>query len=158
MRRSTLIITPVLAALLGITAGCGDDDGDAPARAEPTGGNPRADAFRVVESDFDLNPANPQIERAGSLSFDVLNRGESVHALKIEAPGGEFETPTIGPGQSQTLEAKLPAGRYTWYCPVANHRELGMTGTITVSDSASGSGSAEPEDRGKPGGGGGYGY
>lgn len=158
MRRSTLIIAPVLAALLAITAGCGDD-GDGRAGTQPAAADRPADAIRVVETDFELDPANPEIERAGSLSFDVVNRGQTVHALKIETPDGAFETPTIDPGQSQTLEAELPAGRYTWYCPVANHRDLGMTGTITVGDGGSGSAPAEPQDEGtQGGGGGGYGY
>jgi plastocyanin len=161
MRRSMVVFAPALAALLAIAAGCGDD-GERPAGTAPAPGEPPAGAIRVVETDFELDPANPKIERAGTLSFDVVNRGQTVHALKIETPDGDFETPTIDPGQSQTLQAELPAGRYTWYCPVANHRQLGMTGTVTVGGGAGASGArqpeSEPEDGATPGGGGGFGY
>lgn len=146
MRRSTLAkLTLLVAALLAAAAiGCGGDDTPAPAAERP------ADAVRVVETDFELDPANPQIRSTGKVVFDVVNRGETVHALKIETPGRDVETDRIAPAESRTLETQLSPGRYTWYCPVANHRDLGMTGTVTVGGAAGGSGSVSPGTTGSP--------
>jgi uncharacterized cupredoxin-like copper-binding protein len=39
----------------------------------------------------------------------------------------------LQPGQSATLKVKLSkAGSYTWYCPIDNHKQMGMVGKITV--------------------------
>jgi len=35
---------------------------------------------------------------------------------------------------------ELKAGRYELYCPVGNHRELGMEGTLSVGGAAPGGG------------------
>ena len=68
----------------------------------------------------------------------------SVHALEIEAPGGEVETGDIQPGESATLTANLDRpGKYEWYCPVGNHRDLGMEGEITVGGGGGQTGTTE---------------
>ena len=36
------------------------------------------------------------------------------------------------PGQSGTLKANLAPGKYEFYCPIGNHKEMGMKGEITV--------------------------
>ncbi len=36
------------------------------------------------------------------------------------------------PGSSGTLTVDLKPGTYEFYCPVANHKEMGMEGEITV--------------------------
>ena len=146
MRRSTLAkLALLVAGLLAAAAiGCGGDDTPGPAAERPV------DAIRVVETDFDLDPANPQIRNAGKVVFDVVNRGDTVHALKIETPDGGVETDRIAPAESRTLETELSPGRYTWYGPVANHRDLGMAGTVTVGGAAGGSDSVSPGTTGSP--------
>ena len=42
-------------------------------------------------------------------------------------------TETIGPGESASVTVDLESGTYEMYCPIGNHRDLGMTGEVTVS-------------------------
>jgi hypothetical protein len=51
------------------------------------------------------------------------------------------------------VQVKAPdkAGSYTMYCPIDHHKQMGMTGKLTVGGSSSGGGSST----GSSGGGGG---
>ena len=160
-RVATLLVA---VAAVGALVACGDDDerdgAGATTGTTPTEGQAQAPAGEpvatvdVTETDFALDPQNPRIERAGIIEFRISNEGETVHALEVEAPQGEFETEEIPPGEQATLEADLPEGEFVWYCPVGNHREMGMEGTVVV---AGGGAGGEP-DSGDAGGGGGPGY
>lgn len=138
MRR---IIAMALATGL-LLAGCGDDDEEEPAatqseapaqtQAETQSGSGGEDATRVVLTEFAIDPANPTVP-AGTVTFDVVNQGDLPHRLEIEGNGVEEVTETLeGTGDEATLEAELEPGEYEWYCPVGNHREQGMDGTLTV--------------------------
>ena len=136
MRRSIAI---ALATGL-LLAGCGDDEeeqepaqqGEAPAQTatQPAGGHEGGGA-RVVLTEFAIDPANPTA-KAGTVRFEVVNEGSAPHALEIEGAGVEEATDTLEGGQRATLEAELAAGEYEWYCPVGNHADQGMKGTLTV--------------------------
>ncbi len=67
------------------------------------------------------------------MTFEAVNDGATDHALEIEGNGDEEATETIGAGESATVTLDLKPGTYTMYCPIGNHRELGMEGKITVS-------------------------
>jgi uncharacterized cupredoxin-like copper-binding protein len=64
----------------------------------------------------------------------MKNDGQTAHSLEIEDVNGEDKEieGEISPGQSGTLKVNLPPGKYEFYCPVDGHKELGMTGDITV--------------------------
>lgn len=135
---------PALPVLLGalLLAGCGSD------RPQPaTGGD--AGQITVTETDFKLSPAGTSVA-AGAVSITVENAGKTPHALALETTGKLKATSTIEPGRSATLKADLEPGRYTWYCPVGNHRQLGMTGTLTVGGKAT---ETEPSAPAAPSGG-----
>ena len=137
----------LLAAGAFALAGCGDDDdgGDGAANTEPPAAEtaPPAEettptepsggggAERVVLTEFAIDPANPKLT-PGKASFEVVNEGSAPHALEIEGGGEEFVTEVLDGGGSETLEADLKAGEYEWYCPVGNHADQGMKGTLTV--------------------------
>jgi plastocyanin len=127
-----------LGALLALAmATCGgDDETNTTTEAQPAGA---AETITVRETEFELDPANPRIEQAGPVEFRVENDGQTVHALEIEGPDGESKTDDIQPGGSATLTANLDKpGSYEWYCPVGNHRDQGMEGTITVGGGGTG--------------------
>jgi len=85
------------------------------------------------ETDFRLDPANPTIKKAGTVRFNVENRGQSPHALEVEGPKGEAKTGQLSPGASTTLTVDLSKpGTYEMYCPVDDHKGMGMKGKITV--------------------------
>lgn len=57
------------------------------------------------------------------------------HSLEIEdvTPGHDQEIDgDVAPGQSRTLTVNLKPGHYEFYCPIANHKQMGMEGEITV--------------------------
>jgi uncharacterized cupredoxin-like copper-binding protein len=132
-------------------AACGDEDDNGGGAADTattqtettdTAGAAAA-TVNVSETEYKLDPANPNVSKAGLVRFVVKNDGKVAHALEVEGPGEEVETESIAPGKSATLEANLNRpGRYEWYCPIGNHRELGMEGEITVA----GGGSSTTED------------
>jgi plastocyanin len=105
-------------------AGCGDDE-DGAAQA----------TLDVVETDFEIDPKNATVDEAGAIQFEITNDGESTHQLSIR-PQGEPGIPKtsdeMDPTQSTTFTAELDPGKYAWYCPVGNHRQMGMEGTLTV--------------------------
>ena len=129
-----------LAAGLALAAlalgGCGDDEETSrpsteTERTEALG--PPVHTVEVSETDFKLTPANPGVQNAGVIAFEVTNDGQTVHALEVEGPDGEVETGDIQPGKSKTIKADLNRpGRYEWYCPIGNHREKGMDGFVLV--------------------------
>jgi uncharacterized cupredoxin-like copper-binding protein len=129
-------------------AGCGDDsdDGDSTGAAEQsapaaTGGG--GETVRLSASEFKFTPSDPAVKKTGTVTFEVKNDGETDHALEVEGPNGEAETETIAAGQSAKLTVDLSkAGRYEMYCPIGNHRDQGMEGTVTV---AGGGGAAEDD-------------
>ena len=148
--RTRLAGAVVLVGALAL-GGCGGGE-EPQRRAEAS----RAGAqIRVIETEFELDPAKAQVAQAGQVRIEAVNRGQTVHALAVETRAGERSTETIEPGRSRTLTADLPPGRYTWYCPVGNHRELGMEGMLTVGgENRRPAPTPEPE----PSGAGGYGY
>ncbi|MBA2505954.1 MAG: hypothetical protein H0V29_08425 [Thermoleophilaceae bacterium] len=130
-----LVLLGLLAALA--LAGCGgDDDGDG-------GGEP--EAIAVTEVDFEITPKDPAITEPGEFTFQVENGGETEHALEVEGKGGTDPTP---PGETAELKVELDEGTYTWFCPLADHRQRGMEGVVEV-----GSVSASPEEDSGEGGG-----
>jgi plastocyanin len=135
----------VLAALgsLGIVGCGGDDDSDTTAAVPATtttgtNGGATADqggggTINLSETDFELDPANPTVN-AGQVTIRATNDGQAPHNIEVEGPAGEQELESdLSPGDSGTLTVDLSEpGTYEWYCPVGNHRDLGMEGEITV--------------------------
>lgn len=100
--------------------------------------------IKLKESDFKLTPANPTVTKAGIVLIEASNVGKAPHAIEVEGPDGEEETPTIAPGKKANLKVNLSKdGAYTWYCPIGDHKERGMEGKITVG--SGGGGTTEPE-------------
>jgi uncharacterized cupredoxin-like copper-binding protein len=133
------------ALALGLSA-CGSDSNDnastpsSSAASTPKtstaaaggGGGGGASALGVQETEFKLTPANPTV-KAGTVRIAVSNAGQTTHQLEVEGPSGEVRSAVLQPGQSDTLKVKLDkAGSYEWYCPIDNHKQMGMKGEITV--------------------------
>jgi plastocyanin len=126
---------PLLLAALALVLlpACGGEEAT-PDEAAPAGGG----AVDVALSDFTIEPAGIALD-PGSYTFHVVNEGETVHALEVEGPGGEVETPELGPGESADLTVDLSeAGEYEMYCPVGGHRDQGMEGAVTVGGAGGG--------------------
>jgi uncharacterized cupredoxin-like copper-binding protein len=149
MRRS---ICAGAVCLVTALAGCGGDDGGEEEESGATGA--AVETVKIRETEFKLDPSNPTIEKTGVVAFEVANEGEAEHSLEVEGPKGEAELEkNLEPGGSATLEVDLDKpGRYVMYCPVGNHRDLGMEGRVTVGSGESSTPGGD-EDTQSPGGG-----
>jgi uncharacterized cupredoxin-like copper-binding protein len=131
---------PALAIVVIVVAGCGGDDnggGDttgAPATTSTSATTPAAERTDVSLTDFKIDPANPTVDKAGPVTFSVKNDGGTVHSLEVEGPNGEAKlAKALDPGQTGPLTVDLSKpGKYEWYCPVDDHKGMGMEGEITV--------------------------
>ena len=70
---------------------------------------------------------------AGSYRFDVKNDGKIDHDFVIKGNGVDEKTPTIGAGESATLDVDLKPGTYDVYCSIPGHKQAGMGLKLTVS-------------------------
>jgi uncharacterized cupredoxin-like copper-binding protein len=158
--RLPLIALPLGAAVVALLAGCGGDNDENTSAGAETAQSTGGQTVNISEAEYRLDPSDP-IVQPGTVSFKATNDGSVDHNLEVEGPEGEEELEQdIAPGQSGTLTVDLSKpGRYEFYCPVGDHRELGMEGEITVADGGAGGGDADGGgDSSAGGGGGGYGY
>jgi len=152
--RLVFLVAAVVASLLLVA--CGEDRGSqgtstgaqkTTTTPQPTGAP--TETVDLRETEFQLDPANPSIAKPGVVEFRATNAGATVHALEVHGPAGEAETAEIQPGKSATLKVDLSKpGRYEWYCPIADHKDKGMRGEITVG----GGGAPAPSGTGTQGG------
>jgi len=131
----TRTITALAAALVLALAGCGGDD-------EPSGSSGGSSSTPAAGSGETLQLAAPEDgslkfdkttldATAGTVTIDFDNPSGTPHAVEIEGNGVEEASDTVTSSKT-SVTADLKAGTYTFYCPVANHREEGMEGTLTV--------------------------
>ena len=132
-----------IAALALVATGCGDDDDDettaatVPTTTETgatgaTGAGGAGEAVDISETDFALDPDAVEVD-AGEVTFLVANDGQTTHNLEIEGNGVEEELPEdLAPGDAAELTVELEPGTYEMYCPVGDHAEQGMEGTVEV--------------------------
>jgi uncharacterized cupredoxin-like copper-binding protein len=123
-------------------AGCGGSDDNstsadtsAGTQASTTGGaaGGAGGTVDMTAADFKFTPSDPTV-KSGEVTFDLKNDGQAPHSLEIEDVNGQDEEieGDVSPGQSGTLKVNLSPGKYEFYCPVGNHKEMGMEGEITV--------------------------
>ncbi|HZA89564.1 MAG TPA: plastocyanin/azurin family copper-binding protein [Solirubrobacterales bacterium] len=137
-----LRILPLLLVIVvvGAAAGCGgdDDDEEAAAPAETaTETEAPAGAQTVGMTEFEFEPNDLTASQGDAITAE--NTGSTVHNLTIEeGPDPEkaspelAATPDVDAGQSGELTVDVDPGEYSIVCTIANHRELGMIGTIKV--------------------------
>ena len=139
-----------LAALLALgaafavpIAGCGSSSNDngttnASSNGSTTGTAATATGpggtVNLTASEYKFDPSDPTV-KSGKVTFNEKNAGQTTHSLEIEdvTPGHDQELEgDVAPGSSGTLTVDLKPGKYEFYCPISNHKELGMEGEITV--------------------------
>ena len=136
-------------------AGCGGKSASKKQAAAPASGGK---TIQVKESEFHIAPAKITISSTGSVTFDATNAGKIDHALELEGNGVEQKIGTISPGSSGKLTVTLSKkGTYELYCPIDNHRAMGMEATVVVGGASAGGGSTTTTET-KTSTSGGYGY
>jgi plastocyanin len=70
----------------------------------------------------------------GKVTITLQNPSSSgsPHGIAITGHGLNKKGKVVNPGKSTKVTATLKKGKYTYYCPVPGHRQLGMKGTITI--------------------------
>jgi uncharacterized cupredoxin-like copper-binding protein len=122
--------------------GCGgssNNDTTAASNASTTGTTGGAAAsgpggtVSLTASEYKFSPSDPTV-RSGNVTFTEKNAGGVTHSLEIENVNGQDKEleGSVAAGQTGTLTVNLKPGKYEFYCPIDNHKQMGMTGEITV--------------------------
>ncbi|TAK21842.1 MAG: hypothetical protein EPO26_13810 [Chloroflexota bacterium] len=85
----------------------------------------------VSQKDFKLSP-DDITARAGSITFVLKNEGLYTHDFRVEGEGVDEKAPKVGSGRTIEWRISLTPGSYRISCPVSNHADRGMTGSLTV--------------------------
>jgi plastocyanin len=142
MRHITWLIALVLAAGALTAAGCGGDDssssssgssgGTGTSSSSGSGGGGQtltvtADPGGAIKWDKAKLDA-----KSGKVTLKLVNDSDIPHAIEVEGNGVEEETKIVTKANAD-VTVDLKPGKYEYYCPVGNHKEQGMKGTLTVS-------------------------
>ncbi|MFN3652007.1 MAG: cupredoxin domain-containing protein [Armatimonadota bacterium] len=163
----SLLLAPCLA--LALLVGCAGDDTATTGNGPDTAANVPANTpeatmngtgetreIQVVAEDMRYDPSEITVQPGEQVRVTLTNRGNSPHNIEFELPSGEVEfEEDLPPGETRSLDFQAPRepGRYTVYCPVGNHRELGMTGTLIVEAEGTGASSGMEGTEGTTGSG-----
>ncbi|MFE6177072.1 cupredoxin domain-containing protein [Streptomyces sp. NPDC056464] len=126
-------------AVAGILVACGGGNGDGGGSSSPApeqSGEPGTTQVDVKMTDFKMELSETTL-KAGDYTFVAKNDGDHDHALEIEGSGTEQKTRTLEPGESANLTITLKDGTYEVYCPVDDHKGMGMKTELTVGGTAS---------------------
>lgn len=70
--------------------------------------------------------------KAGAVTLSMSNPSSFPHGISVQGNGVDKDGQVVQQGGTSTVTVKLKPGKYTFYCPVAGHRQAGMQGTLTV--------------------------
>ncbi|CAN5155352.1 hypothetical protein BH18GEM1_BH18GEM1_05730 [soil metagenome] len=88
----------------------------------------------VIEArSFAYQPSAITVATGRPVWFVVTNAADTAHGFEVEGHGMEEEIESIAPGGVDSLGVTFDEpGDYTIYCPVDDHQQRGMTGTLTA--------------------------
>ena len=148
--QSVISIKAVIVTLLLVTLACGEAPGvprqfagsdgsgvllppSSSGGALSTGGGQVAagNSVQIELKDFELSPADILVS-AGEVTFTLVNAGRYTHDFRIEGEGFDEKSPRVGVGRTSEWSVTLAPGEYVITCPISNHSERGMIGTLTV--------------------------
>ena len=123
----------VLASALALGA-CGGSGDDGPKRTVT------AQAGRdipVTGDEYSFDPEGIVVRGTGGGTREVRvalrNAGDLAHDLRVQRDGEDVGgTPVFTGGKTMSATVRLAPGKYTFYCSVGDHEELGMKGELEV--------------------------
>jgi uncharacterized cupredoxin-like copper-binding protein len=120
MRRPPLTLAAVAAAVVGLAACGGTDDGASGCTPGPSLTVHAQDALTFDAEAYDTAP--------GCVGFTYVNDGSIAHTLLIKGVKG-FK---LAVGSTDTGAVSLEPGTYTLFCDVSGHEVAGMVADLTV--------------------------
>jgi uncharacterized cupredoxin-like copper-binding protein len=136
-RFAALFVIGAAVAVPMVGCGSSSDDNSTSNAATPastSGGSSGASGtVDLTATDFKFDPSEPSV-KSGNVTFNLKNDGQVTHSLEIEDVNGEDKEleGDVSPGSNGTLAVNLKPGTYEFYCPIDSHKQMGMTGEITV--------------------------
>jgi hypothetical protein len=119
----TIARMALLVLTVSLLAGCGG--------SQRTVRAPDGRASFVLD-DFSISPQKLRI-RPGRVTFTAVNRGRTTHSLRVANGAHDLLIiTTLHPGQRGSASATLEHGTYKLYDAIANHEQLGASGTLVV--------------------------
>jgi plastocyanin len=141
----------LLAILCLLVAACGDDDDDGGGGGSSDdgggsvygggggGGADQEDASAATELKLTAaRDGSPKFDKSslsakpGKVTVVLANPSRAPHAIEVEGNGVEAVGETVTDGGVSKVTVDLKAGEYEYYCPVGNHADAGMEGTLAV--------------------------
>lgn len=106
-------------------------DGDTPNPGEDGAAVTAGHTPEVTLKDFELVPAELTVS-AGDVTFTLVNGGRFTHDFRVEGEGIDEKAPRVSAGRTDEWGLTLTPGTYRISCPISNHADRGMVGTLTV--------------------------
>jgi uncharacterized cupredoxin-like copper-binding protein len=158
-------------AVAALIAGCGSSSSSSTTSSAPAAGSSSSASssqtaaaggggqVALSETEFKITPASATVGSTGTITITVKNTGKIAHALAVQTPSGIVRTAAIAPGGSATLKVDASkAGSYVFYCPIGQHRQAGMLGTLIVGGSGAATGASSSSSSSSSGSSGRGGY
>lgn len=83
------------------------------------------------EYSFSFSPKEVSLSAGQKVRITFVNNGQMEHDFVFDELS--LRTKVLGPGETGVLEFTIPKNSsLTYYCSVANHRSLGMEGSIRI--------------------------
>ncbi len=104
---------------------------DSPSEEPPQESSTQEGPVEIALKDFELEPDQITV-KAGKVTFVLINKGRYTHDFRVEGQGVDEKAPRVGAGREFRWELTLEPGEYRISCPISNHDERGMVGTLVV--------------------------
>jgi plastocyanin len=118
-----------------VAAGCGSDDGGGSSGSGSSSSSGSASGSLDISAPSDGTKKFDTADltaKAGKVTVKFSNPSSVPHGVTIEGNGTESASDVVT-GADTSFSVDLKPGKYTFYCPVGDHRAAGMEGTLTVS-------------------------
>ena len=88
---------------------------------------------QVVAREYSFSLSRLTVQ-SGPAVVELANFGEDPHDLRLQRRGARHVAGVgeVAPGERADLTLRLPPGRYSLWCSVADHRKRGMTAQLVV--------------------------
>lgn len=85
----------------------------------------------LTGKEFSFEPPKLTVKAGEKINLTLKNNGNAPHTFAIE--GTSVTTPIVQPGKETTITFSMDtAGKYTFFCSVAGHKDAGMQGDLIV--------------------------